>query len=425
MAATDQHSNGAADESQSEAASGLASDLAAGEETAWRPKAIEMLAVFTVWALYTALSVGGFILDSDRAGAPATTDRILWRVAFFMSWAIVTPGIFWLAEYLGAGGHLKPWQRISLHVVAAVGVSVGIDVQSDIVRNYVLQFGPHVVDSLAASVQLSMQEAKALGFTYELIIYMMILAVGFARAYYRRLQERRVQATELRAQLTEARLQALRMQINPHFLFNTLNAVSGLVERNPKGVRTMVARLSALLRHTLSRDGSEGAQEVTLDQELDVLDDYLEIMHVRFGDRLQVERAVDEEVRDALVPDLILQPIVENAIKHGVSPQEDGGRVRIGARRISQYLRLSVEDDGPGMADDGLPEVSDGIGLRNVKERLQRLYGDDQRMNVRPGADGGLVVEMWIPYRTAGTGTPARPDPAPNETASAEGGERV
>ena len=375
------------------------SDIAS-DASSWRPKAIEILAVFTVWALYTALSVGGFILDADRAAAPAATDRILWRVAFFMSWAVVTPGIFWLAEYLGAGGHLKPWQRISLHAFAAIGVSVSIDVVSDAVRNYVLQYGPHVVDSLWASVQISMTEARTLGFTYELIIYVMILAVGFARAYYRRLQERRVQATELRAQLTEARLQALRMQINPHFLFNTLNAVSGLVERDPKGVRTMVARLSALLRHTLGQDGSNGRQEVPLHQELNVLDDYLEIMHVRFADRLQVDRDIDDDARDALVPDLILQPILENAIKHGVTPQEDGGHVHIGARRRGDYVRLTVEDDGPGMSGDGLPEVSDGIGLRNVQERLQQLYGDNHRMNIRPGAQGGLVVELWIPYHT-------------------------
>jgi sensor histidine kinase YesM len=142
---------------------------------------------------------------------------------------------------------------------------------------------------------------------------------------------------------------------------------------------------------------------VPLHRELDVLDDYLEIMHVRFGDRLKVEREIDDGVQDALVPDLILQPIVENAIKHGVGPQEEGGRVRIAAQKRNGYLHLSVDDDGPGMAGDGLPEASEGIGLRNVKERLQRLYGNDHRMRIEPGRSAGVVVELRIPYHTTRT----------------------
>mgnify|MGYP002761624935 FL=1 len=376
------------------------STLSSDPASSWRPKAIELLAILTVWALFAALSAGRIILDPDRAGTSATTNEILFTVAMFASWAIVTPGIFWIADYLGTGGHLQPWQRILLHAVAAVSVSIAVDIVTDVIRNVYLQVGPDTVASVWASVRVSIQEAWALGFIYELIIYAMILAVGFARAYYRRLQERRVQATELRAQLTEARLQALRMQINPHFLFNTLNAVSGLVERDPKGVRTMVARLSALLRHTLTKDGQDGRQEVPLDEELTVLNDYLEIMHVRFGDRLHVRQDIDDSVRDALVPDLILQPLVENAIKHGVAPQERGGRVTIQAQRTDGYLQLSVADDGPGMAGDGLPDTGEGIGLRNVKERLRRLYGTDHRMQIRPGDQAGVVVDLRIPFHT-------------------------
>jgi len=410
-----------------------ASDASSDPAGSWRPKAIELLAILTVWVLFTALSAGRIILDPDRAGSSATTDEILFTVAMFSSWAIVTPGIFWVADYLGAGGHFKLWQRISLHAASAVGVSISVDIVTDVIRNVYLHTGPDTVGSIGASIRVSLQEAWALGFLYELIIYSMILAVGFARAYYRRLQERRVQATELRAQLTEARLQALRMQINPHFLFNTLNAVSGLVERDPKGVRTMVARLSALLRHTLTQDGQDGRQEVPLHRELSVLDDYLKIMHVRFGDRLQIDRDIDDTVQDALVPDLILQPIVENAIKHGVGPQEEGGRVRIAAHKTDGYLVLSVDDDGPGMSGDGLPDTSDGIGLRNVKERLQRLYGDDHRMRIQPGRTAGVIVELQIPYHTtrssryinadasaahAATEQLPTPDPEPSAPAS-------
>jgi len=163
----------------------------------------------------------------------------------------------------------------------------------------------------------------------------------------------------------------------------------------------MVARLSALLRHTLD---SSGRDEVPLSHEMKVLDDYLAIMHVRFADRLRVEREVDGEVRNALVPDLILQPLVENAIKHGISKRETPGTVRIKARRTGPYLRMTVEDDGDGTSStfqgDGMPDTSNGIGLQNVRERLERLYGDTHRISLRPSPEGGLAAQVWIPFHT-------------------------
>jgi len=373
---------------------------------------VEWGLIFGAWGLFVALRVARSMLDTDRSTPSVEADMVMvWTVEYAI-WALLTPFIFWLCTHLGRNGRWKPWQRVAAHVAAGFGVAVLMDVYSDFIYRYVFELRDPV-DTVIASIQGSLADASGLNFIRELILYLTILSIGFARAYYLRLQDRRIQATELRAQLTEARLQALRMQINPHFLFNTLNAVAGLVEHDPKGVRTMVARLSALLRHTLETDGQG---EVPLSQELKVLDDYLAIMHVRFADRLRIETNVDDEVRGALVPDLVLQPLVENAIKHGISKRETPGTVRISARRTGPYVRLTVEDDGDGtestFTGDGIPNVSSGIGLRNLKERLERLYGDDHRMSLRPSTTGGLAAQIWIPFHTDPMTPKGAPDPS-------------
>lgn len=358
---------------------------------------MEAATILAVWGLFMALLVGRSYLDPDHTMRPEEAGfmQLLSRLSVYFVWALLTPAIFWLCTHVGTSD-VPLWRRVVWHVGAAVGVSVVMDAYGDVIYLYVLQFGDSPPQTIWASIQGSLQDAMTLGFIYELIIYGAILAVGFARAYYRRLQQRQMQATQLRAQLTEARLQALRMQINPHFLFNTLNTVSGLVERNPKGARTMLARLSGLLRHTLSDDGQ---QLVPLADELAMLDDYLDIMRIRFEDRLQVEMDVDEDVLAARVPDLIMQPLVENAIKHGIRPRETPGCIRIEAEREGDRLALRVEDDGPGVGGDGMPSSSGGIGLSNVRERLRQLYGDEHEVSLSSVPEGGLVVELQIPYR--------------------------
>ncbi|HHP7236922.1 sensor histidine kinase [Longibacter sp.] len=378
----------------------------------------EWVVIFGAWGLFLAILIVRSMLDADRSEPVFQSGEAMAWMLEYVVWACITPVVFWLCLHLGRNGRWKPWQRVAVHVLAGFSVIVFMDAYTDLLRQYVFALR-NPVDSIAASLSKTLEDILSLRFLWELVLYMTILSIGFARAYYVRLQDRRLQATELRADLTEARLQALRMQINPHFLFNTLNAIAGLVERDPKGVRTMVARLSALLRHTLD---SSGRDEVPLSRELDVLNDYLAIMHVRFSDRLRVETDVDEEVRGALVPDLILQPLVENAIKHGISLRETPGTVRISALRSGPYLRLTVEDDGDGtgrtLSGDGLPDTSNGIGLRNVRERLERLYGENHRFSLRPSTTGGLAAQIWLPFHTEPVDVPDAP-PRPLQTHSA------
>ena len=225
------------------------------------------------------------------------------------------------------------------------------------------------------------------GFLNALVIYLGVLAAGLARAYSLRLGARREQATQLQAQLAEARLDALRSQLDPHFLFNTLNAVSSLVERDPRGVRRMITRLSELLRYSME-DARE--PEITLRRELDLLDRYLDIMQVRFPG-LNVLRMLDDRALDVMVPSMILQPLVENAIRHGVEKMTEPGRIEIEALLEGATLVLRVSDNGPGERSRA-GASSGGVGLRNTRARLEQLYGAECTILAhaqRRGDDGG------------------------------------
>jgi two-component system, LytTR family, sensor kinase len=242
----------------------------------------------------------------------------------------------------------------------------------------------------------------------DVIIYWTIVGAGYAFEYYRRFREQQLQAarlevhaTQLETQLAQAQLQALKMQLHPHFLFNTLHAISALIDDDVKGARRMIARLSELLRLTLE---NVGQQEVSLRQELDALERYLEIEQIRFQDRLTVRLAVAPETLDASVPNLVLQPIVENAIRHGIALRSSAGRIEIRAERRDGMIELQVIDDGPGLhpcAEEGAEKFKEGIGLANTRARLRRLYGDEHLIEIKDADGGGLAVKLSIPFRQA------------------------
>ena len=230
--------------------------------------------------------------------------------------------------------------------------------------------------------------------TSGLLSYGAIRGLALARDYYLRYRERPLAAAELSARLAEAQLAALRMQLNPHFLFNTLNSVAMLVrrQRSDEAVR-MVAGLRGLLRTALE---ASPPQEVPLREELAFCQRYLEIERIRFSDRLQVDVQVPEETLDAFVPHLVLQPLVENALKHGIAQRSAAGRLEVRAERRGDTLVLRVQDDGPG-PDDGRP-AREGVGLRNTRSRLARLYGAAQSLSLAPAADQGTVATVELPF---------------------------
>jgi len=234
-------------------------------------------------------------------------------------------------------------------------------------------------------------------FHLNLLIYWVIVSVHHAFGYYRQVQVRELRAVELEKRLAQARLQALQMQLNPHFLFNTLHAISALVHKDVEAADRMIARLSDLLRYALE---STDAQEVPLRQELDFLNRYLEIEKTRFGDRLTVRLDIAPETLDALVPNLVLQPLVENAIRHGIEPRAKPGRIDLRARRENGRLKLEVCDNGVGLPSGRIPE--EGVGLSNTRARLQQLYGERHLFALGNTAGGGLTVSVELPFRAAG-----------------------
>jgi two-component system LytT family sensor kinase len=235
-------------------------------------------------------------------------------------------------------------------------------------------------------------------FMSALLISFAIVATGAARAYLLRLRDRREQNIQLTDQLAQARLGALRRQLDKHFLFNTLHAISSLVERDPRGVRRMIARLSDLLRHSF--EGGREA-EVPLRREVALLGLYVDIMKVRFHDRLTVEIRVDDAVLESQVPTLILQPLVENAIKHGIERYTEGGRVVVEGSRDGDMVVLRVIDAGIGGVATVAASNASGVGLRNTKERLHQLYGRSQSFSLTSAADGA-VAEVRLPLRILG-----------------------
>lgn len=369
----------------------------AAEETARLGRG-ELLAIALFWIFLALLSAANRLLEPRRPGlAPGfPTGPIGMALAESLIWMLVTPLVFGISRRF-VSGHRNRAARIALLFVAGIGVSIFVDVALDFVRVYVLhiQFrGRPGFDPWRSITRL--------WFLREMVVYSGIVAAGLARDYFWRYRARQQEAVRLQAetarlqaQLAEARLATLRTQIDPHFLFNTLNAVSALVERDPPGVRRMIARLSELLRHSLE---GAGEAEVTLAQELAFVDKYLEIMRIRFQGSLHVDTRIDEDVRDALVPNLILQPLVENAVKHGVSRLRGEGRIEITAHRSDGRVVLAVRDNGPGLS----PAPREGVGVRNTRERLEQLYGDAQSFALRPGGEGGTEAEVSLPFHTRG-----------------------
>ena len=230
---------------------------------------------------------------------------------------------------------------------------------------------------------------------WSVFMYFTVLGCVYAFTYYREVRERETQQARLSAQLSEARLNALRMQLHPHFLFNTLNAITVLVRDHKfDDASRMLELLSALLRQVLQ---SDRAQLITLDQELKFVEQYLEIERVRFPDRLQVDWAIDESVRHALVPEFILQPLIENAIRHGIAKRIEKGILIISAKAEANDLLIIVQDDGPGY--DAVP--GEGVGLANTRARLTTLYGTAATLELFPAEGGGTVARIRIPYKRA------------------------
>jgi two-component system LytT family sensor kinase len=373
-------------------------ELQADDRLRLRPS--EMLGVLVFWAFLAALTATGRMLDPRIPDMRPEVSNALIALAFieYAIWAVLTLPIVWVTGRMSGSGLSRAMQIAALIVIGVI-IAIAVDTVLGQIRVHLIPLPqPRPAPPTFSNV-------IRFEFLDDLMVYFAVLGAALARNYFIRYQARvvetrRLQAetAQLHAQLAEAQLNALRTQLNPHFLFNTLHAISSLVEHDPRGVRRMIARLSDLLRHTLEQTSE---QEIPLERELELLRRYLDIMEIRFRGRLAITINLPAELGAALVPNLILQPLAENALKHGVSAMETPGRITVTAMRAGDSLLLQVQDNGPGPGVDAGEPAEPGVGLRNTLARLRQLYGNRQQFALRRGPDGGTIAEIRMPFHVA------------------------
>jgi two-component system, LytTR family, sensor kinase len=366
-----------------------------------RIRPLLIFGVATVLTFFSASQAYYFVATFGQKAAPFAVLFVL-NLGYWYSWAALAPGIIWLSRRFPLD---KQSWHVSLpaHVVGvfvATTLHIGMAVSTRLATHW-------AIGQSTDSWRLEAQRMFFLNFDWEMMTYWAIVGLSHALSYHREAQTRALRASQLETRLVEAQLQSLQRQLQPHFLFNTLNTISALMHRDVEAADAMIARLSDLLRISLQM---VGVQEVTLKEELDFLSKYLEIEQTRFRDRLTVVFEIAPDTLDALVPNLILQPLVENAIKHGIGPRPAPGTVMVRARRVGTTLELAVQDNGVGLSAARLSDFNRGIGLSNTRSRLDHLYGSTHRFEFRQPAEGGLLVLIAIPLvdvEDEGVGVPA------------------
>ncbi len=397
-----------------------------------KPKLVCVFLFLFLWAFLIVLFAGQAYLTSNQSW-----EFVLWKeFRFFAPWLVLCPAIVWLAKKFRFGK--ETWRRsLAIHVAASIVVifltgaislvAVVPFIPEKIVHKIVppgdmrraekrAEKDPAISDpafQTEGSDQIirgkKNRQAPARNFTYlvpmalfearlTLPLYWILVGIVNAVRFYSQSMERNRAAAELETRLAEAKLAALQMQIRPHFLFNTLNGISTLLHTDPEAADEMIGNLSELLRLSLA---SSTQHEIPLRTELDFLDTYLKIQKARFADRLEVKLDIEYGTGSIPVPSLILQPLVENALRHGIEPSANHGRIHISAKRMDGGLELRVEDNGTGLQDEpsGPKENEGGIGLANTRARLEALYGSEARLELINLEQGGLAATMWIPYR--------------------------
>ena len=347
--------------------------------------------VFGIWTVIGLIFSLQWYFAAYRSEQPVQWGRALYvQMSWGYLWALATPLVLWLVRRFPIEKH--HWRRsVLVHLLASTLLSFASGIAGHLLL--ALKYGA----SLGRPYQFQNSLRFAVNnYTEGMGIYLLIALLAYAYSYYHRYRQGELRATRLEAQLSQAQLLALKMQLHPHFLFNTLHSISALLNKDTEGARKMISRLGDFLRLTLENDGT---QEVTLKQEMEFLRCYLEIERIRFQDRLTTRVHVDPDALDTHVPNLILQPIVENAIRHGVAPRSTPGEIEIRAKLEDGLLRIRIRDNGPGLPMNRSTEslFKKGLGLANTQTRLNRLYGAHHRFEIANDPAGGLAVTLEIP----------------------------
>lgn len=367
-----------------------------GRRLPWRVVAGVCCAYSVLAALvsYWFTRTTGLSLWTLQADASADFPYILaMNLVVWGSWGLFAPGIFELARRFRFDR--QGWRGALLVHVPVAAIVTSLHIIFVATGRFALQR----LWGLEADWQAAVRDNFFRTLDFELPVYWALVGLQHALDYYREVRARDVAAAAVEMRLVEAQLQALQRQLHPHFLFNTLHAISAFVHRDPDKADAMIERLSDLLRITLDK---VAIQEVTLAEELEYLRAYLDIEQVHFGSRLEIVYRIDAHARDGLVPNLILQPLAENAIRHGLEPRAARGRLTIDASRLGERLVLCLADNGCGMAPDALSAANQGVGLSNTRSRLEHLYRGDSTLDFTQSEGGGLTVKVSIPFRKTG-----------------------
>jgi two-component system LytT family sensor kinase len=348
--------------------------------------ALQVLLVFAVWTFLAAFSISQTVVYLSQRGVPIPWREVLTgRFADWYTCALFTPLFFWM-------GRRYPIDRKSWRVM--LPLTLVVTSVCVVVKYSVLVPMEHL---LGLNMNSSISGELARNFANESMAFWAVIGIVHAFEFNRRYREREVAAADLRARLSEAQLEALRSQIHPHFLFNTLHGISTLMHRDVDAADTMLTRLSDLLRLTMQH---RGQNEISLRDELALVGQYIEIMRVRFGDRLTVNHAIRPEALDALVPQFILQPLLENAFDHGIARTSGPGTIEIAALTVDGKLEISITDNGLNSNGSAAPAAKQGLGLTNTRRRLEQLYGPAQSISLEKLPERGTRVVVAIPLHT-------------------------
>ncbi|NIM11057.1 MAG: sensor protein lytS [Candidatus Aminicenantes bacterium] len=317
------------------------------------------------------------------------------NLLYFLCWGILFPVIQKLCHFIS-----KRVNKWFLMVLLHIGLGILISLLHLLIFSVLIHVGI-VINLVTLPGRYDLYTLAYRWMNSNIYIYIAIAGFLHFFYFYRQHREKALKTSQLETQMVQIQLQSLKSQLHPHFLFNALNTISAYVKKNPDIAIKMTARLSDLLRLTMD---TKTHLEISLEEELKIVSNYLEIEKLRFADRLQVKTDIAPDTGDALVPAMLLQPLAENAVRHGISKKIDKGCITILSQRRNEKLELMVQDDGPGMKENAVEEsMSRGIGLKNIRERLKRLYGDKSLMTIDSRENQGFMVKVTIPFRKSET----------------------
>jgi two-component system LytT family sensor kinase len=343
------------------------------------------------WAFFGSLYATQLYLAlrTEMKHPPPYSRILIWQVGCWSLWAIATPVVFWMTRRFPLAARARP---ILAHVAAGISIALVRAAGIQLITSLIKPFPPYGTPTILGRYLGTLSST----FHFDQLIYWATVGVIHAFESRKRLRERELHTSRVEAQLSGAQLENLRLRVQPHFLFNTLHSIASLVrEDQRRSAITMIAGLSDLLRYSLD---NAARTFVPLSEELEVIQRYLEIEQTRFSDRLRIAVDAADDTKEAAVPTLILQPIIENALRHGIGRLVEGGRLEVRARREDSSLVLEVSNDGPPLRADW--NRGEGIGLSNTLARLRQLYGSDAGLELQSRVPAGVVARIRIPFST-------------------------